>query len=78
MYMRTTITLDDDVAAVVTHVQRESGIGVSAAVNQLIRNSLVGSTPAQPFVQQTSAMLGRIDVTNVAEAIEVLDGPGAP
>jgi SOS response regulatory protein OraA/RecX len=76
--MRTTITFDDDVAAVVIQEQRRNGAGVSAVVNELIRKGLVGSKPAQPFVQATSDMQGRIDVTNVAEALEVLDGPGAP
>lgn len=71
--MRTTITLDDDVAAAVAQVQRERGVGVSAAVNQLIRGGLVGGRPARPFAQRTSAMGARIDVTNVAEALELLD-----
>lgn len=76
--MRTTITLDDDVAAAVTKVQREKGMGVSAVVNQLIRASLVAPTQKPPFVQETSDMQGRIDVTNVAEALDVLDGPAGP
>jgi hypothetical protein len=76
--MRTTVTLDDDVAAVIARVQRQQGVGVSAAVNQLIRQGLAGSAPAKPFVQRTSRMHARIDVTNVAEALEVLDGASAP
>ncbi|MGI8984507.1 MAG: CopG family transcriptional regulator [Acidimicrobiales bacterium] len=76
--MRTTITFDDDVAAAIARMQREQGVGVSAAVNQLVRSGLVGRRARRPFRQQTSPMRSRIDVTNVAEAIEILDGPAAP
>jgi len=75
--MRTTITLDDDVAAAISQLQRERGVGVSGAVNELIRNGLTVPRPERRFVQRTSAMQARIDVTNVAEAIEVLDGHDA-
>ena len=76
--MRTTVTLDDDVAAMIAQVQRQHGVGVSAAVNQLISRGLVVPVPTMPFVQRTSRMQARIDVTNVAEALEVLDGASAP
>lgn len=75
--MRTTVTLDDDVAAAVDHVQREDRVGVSAAVNQLIRQGLTRERPRAEFVQQTSSGHARIDVTNVAEALELLDGAAA-
>ena len=52
--MRTTVSLDDDVAAAVEEIRRTRRIGVS------------------------DAELGiRIDVSNVAEALDLLDGPGA-
>lgn len=75
--MRTTVTLDDDVAAAVIRLQRDRGVGVSAAINQLVRDGLM-RTPASPrFEQRTSSMRARIDVTNVAEALDLLDGPAA-
>lgn len=76
--MRTTITLDDDVAAAVDRVQHEDGVGVSTAVNRLIRQGLTREPPRAEFVQQTSSGHARIDVTNVAEALELLDGAAAP
>jgi len=76
--MRTTITLEDDVAAVVDRLRRERGVGVSAAVNELVRRGMnADPTPRHRFQQRTSSMRARIDVTNVAEAIELLDGPAA-
>jgi Arc/MetJ family transcription regulator len=75
--MRTTLTLDEDVAAAVAQLQRERGVGVSAAVNELVRRGLLREPASKPFVQRTSRMGVRIDVTNVAEALDLLDGPSA-
>ncbi|MGI8776026.1 MAG: CopG family transcriptional regulator [Acidimicrobiales bacterium] len=71
--MRTTVTLDDDVAAAVARLQREGGVGVSAAINQLLRTGLTAREPSLPFKQRTSDMGARIDVTNVAEVLDLLD-----
>lgn len=67
------MTLDDDVAAAVARLQRERGVGVSAAVNQLVRTGLIAREPSPPFRQRTSDMGARIDVTNVAEVLDLLD-----
>lgn len=75
--MRTTVTFDDDVAAAIAHLQREHHIGVSAAVNELVRRGLARGRSPAPFVQHTSSGHARLDVTNVAEVLDVLDGPAA-
>lgn len=74
--MRTTITLQPDVAAAVARLQKEWGVGVSEAVNELVRRGLARKEEPRPFVQRTSAVGLRIDVTNVAEALDLLEGPG--
>jgi hypothetical protein len=77
--MRTTVTLEPDVAAAVRSLRRRRHVGVSAAVNELVRLGLGRTTaPAGTFEQRTSAMGALIDVANVAEALELLDGPAAP
>jgi len=73
--MRTTIELDDDTAAAVEELRREAGVGVSEAVNRLIRNGLLPRRKARPFRQRTHQLGLRIDVSNVADALEVLEGP---
>lgn len=71
--MRTTITLDEDTSAAVERLRRDRGIGLSEAVNELIRAGLrVRRTPV-PFRQRSCRLGLRIDVTNVAEAIELLE-----
>lgn len=75
--MRTTISLRDDVAVAVERLRRERGIGLSAAVNELIRAGLGRKKEVRPFRLKTWPMSARIDVTNVAEAIEELEGPAA-
>ena len=75
--MRTTITLDDDVAAAVDRLRRERSLGLSEALNELVRSGLVSQQVAAPFTQKTRRLGIRVDVTNVAEALELLDGPAA-
>lgn len=75
--MRTTVTLDDDVAAAVERVRKERSLGLSEAINELVRVGLA-TKPARSRFRQHSSPLGlRIDVSNVAEALELLEGPGA-
>jgi hypothetical protein len=75
--MRTTLTLADDVAAAVERVRRERSIGLSEAVNDLVRAGLVHQQPATPFHQTTHDLGNGIDYSNVADALETLDGPAA-
>jgi hypothetical protein len=75
--MRTTVNLSDDVVAAIERLRRERSIGVSDAVNELIRAGL-RLKPARKRFRQRSERIGlRIDVTNVTEALESLEGPTA-
>jgi metal-responsive CopG/Arc/MetJ family transcriptional regulator len=75
--MRTTVDLDDDVAAAIDQLRRGGSVGLSAAVNQMIRAGVLQAPKVHHRFRQRSAPLGlRIDVSNVAEAIETLDGAG--
>ncbi len=74
--MRTTVTFDKDVAAAVRELQRSRSIGVSEAVNELIRKGLIEQKGRRkPFKQRTYPIGIQIDVTDVAEALETLEGP---
>jgi hypothetical protein len=73
--MRTTVNLDEDVAVAIERLRHERGVGVSEAVNQLVRAGLRHRPKRVPFRQRTARIGLRVDVTNVAEALEVLDGP---
>jgi hypothetical protein len=75
--VRTTITLADDVAAAVEKLRRERGVGLSEAVNDLVRSGLTAERSTQPFRQRTHDLGDGVDVSNIAEAIETLDGPAA-
>lgn len=74
--MRTTITLSDDVARAVEELRRSAGIGVSAAVNDLVRRGLAGHPPARPPFRQTTSRLGEalVPLDDVAAALDVLEG----
>lgn len=75
--MRTTITFSDDVAAGIEKERRERGLGLSEAVNDLIRAGLT-KEPARREFRQEAHDLGRgIDFSNIGEALETLDGPAA-
>ena len=73
--MRTTVTLADDVAAAVEKLRRERSIGLSEAVNDLVRAGLVQERSAASFVQKTHSLGDGVEYSNVADAIETLDGP---
>jgi Arc/MetJ family transcription regulator len=75
--MRTTINLADDVAAAVQRLRRGRSLGMSEAVNELARAGLAAREPEREFDQRTHEVGLSIDVTNVAEAIERLEGPTA-
>ncbi len=74
--MRTTVSLDDDTAAAVQRLREERNLGLSEAVNELIRAGLAIPRQRSRFVQRSYAMGARIDVSNVADALETLEGPG--
>lgn len=73
--MRTTVVLEDDVATAVERLRRERGLGLSEALNELARAGMAVKPVRNRFHQQTHEMHARIDVTDVAEAIELIEGP---
>jgi hypothetical protein len=78
--MRTTLNLDDDVAAQLQRLSRRDGRPVSRTANDLIRAGLRSiekpgaPAPYEPPVFDSGEPL--LDVTDVAEALEVLDRGG--
>lgn len=73
--MRTTIQLDEDTRAAIEGLRRTRGVGLSEAVNELIRRGLLTEAASPAFRQRTRRLGLKIDVSNVADAIEALDGP---
>ncbi|CAN5403430.1 ribbon-helix-helix protein, CopG family [soil metagenome] len=72
--MRTTVTLDADVVSAVDELRRERQVGVSEAVNELIRRGLSAPQIRRRFRQRSASIGLRLDVANVADALDVLDG----
>lgn len=70
--MRTTITLDDDVSYLIAQYRKEHNVGLSGAVNELLRQRST-RTERAPFVQHTSEGRARIDVGNVGDVLAMLD-----
>ncbi len=54
--MRTTLTLDDDVAAKLKAIVRERGISFKEAVNAALRTGLGQGRPGKPYRQQTYSL----------------------
>lgn len=74
--MRTTVELDPDTAQAVAALRRD-GRGVSEAVNELIRRGVLAGPAESRFVPRTRALGVKIDVSNVADALDILEGPDA-
>lgn len=71
--MRTTVRLDPDVVAAAERLCKERHIGLGEAVNELARAGFASRPEAIPFRQRTASVGVRIDVTDVGEALELLD-----
>jgi hypothetical protein len=69
--VRTTITLDEDVAALVKRAMRDRGISFKHAVNDAIRAGLAPGSPA-PFQQRTFSMGYRPEI-NYDRALQLAD-----
>lgn len=72
--MRTTVEFDADTAAAVENLRRDRGIGTSEAVNELIRRGLLPRVEPSRFTQSTHPLGLRVDVSNIADALESLEG----
>ncbi len=71
--MRTTVTLDDDVAALIESERARTGDSFRSAVNRLLRR---GGRPASPAVSAPLPVLpGRpvLDVSDVSALLATLD-----
>jgi hypothetical protein len=74
--VRTTITLDDDVAAAVARLKAEGDVGVSQVVNDLVRKGLSADEERPRFVQSTSDMgESKLPLDNIGEVLDILEGP---
>jgi len=72
--VRTTVNLDPDVEAAVERLRRDQGVGVSEAVNALARRGIASSGRADfVFTPMTFSVGLAIDVTDTAQALELLD-----
>jgi len=79
--MRTTLNLDDDVAAELSATARHSGRSLSRAANELLRAGLRATRqPAAPVEAYEPPVFdtGRplMDVSDIAAALDVLDRDG--
>lgn len=81
--MRTTVTLDDDVAAKVKAICRKTGESFKRALNRLLRTGLVEGTrpkPKPPFRVEARdlGLKPGVRFDDVAGLLERLDGPEHP
>ena len=74
MRMRTTVEFDEDTARAIEQLRRKRHLGLSEAVNELIRRGLLPRKEAVRFEQRTHPLGIKIDVSNVADALETLEG----
>jgi hypothetical protein len=79
--MRTTLTLDDDVAVLIERLKSERRWTLKQIVNQALREGLRKMdepVPPQPFRTKT-ASLGRClvgNIDNIAEVLAIAEGEG--
>lgn len=73
--MRTTITLDADVANRITELMHERHASFKLIVNELLRRGLNDSTDAEPYVPQrfASGVRPDIDLDKALQLVAMLD-----
>jgi hypothetical protein len=75
--VRTTLTIDDDLAVLIAQEQRRSGASLKGTVNELLRQGLMntrGKAVSKPFVV-TPFPLGIGNCDKISELLEELEGP---
>lgn len=78
--MRTTLTLDDDIAAMIEKIRRKNRTSLKAIVNDALRQGLktMANPPRNRKVYQTrSVSLGRCligNIDDIADALAVAEG----
>ncbi|BBZ38486.1 CopG family transcriptional regulator [Mycobacterium conspicuum] len=72
--MRTTVVIDSDVAREIERLRRE-GLGISEALNLLARRGMTNVAATKPVkYRHRTANIGlKVDVTNVADVLDLLD-----
>ncbi len=78
--MRTTLTLDEDVAVRLRHEMARTGAGMKVVVNALLRRGLEAPNAeeiARPFTVQARSMGLKtgMDMDDIAGLLDFLDGP---
>lgn len=75
--MRTTLTLDDDVANLLEQFVQDSGVSFKEAVNQALRRGFVARPEPKPLAFRTKRMGLRkgVRLDCVASLLEGLDTP---
>ncbi len=68
------MNLPPDIEAEVARLRREEGLGTSEAVVALARRGLLHREPGRTFTQRTVALGARVDVRNIGELLDLLDG----
>jgi len=71
--MRTTITLDDDVVALIENERARTGESFRDAVNRLLRRGTRSASPAKPVPLPRLPGRPALDVTDVSAVLAALD-----
>lgn len=80
--MRTTVTLDDDVSAMLARIREARGLSFKDALNEALRlglSQMAAPPEARPLYTMPASDLGRCligDIANVAEALAAAEGEG--
>lgn len=73
MELGTTVRLDPEVVAAAERLPHERHIGLGEVVNELARAGLTRDQSPTPFRQRTVSVGLKVDVTNIAVTLELLD-----
>lgn len=70
-FVRTTVTLDEDVAAAVERLRRAECLGRSEAVNRLARAGLGAPRDVRRFQQRATELEYTVDVRHIGDVLDL-------
>ena len=71
--MRTTVTLDPDVAAELERIRQDEGVGLSEALNRLARRAMASRVERRVYQPRSVALGLKIDISNTGDVLDLLD-----
>lgn len=71
--MRTTVSLEPDVLKAVERLRHDRELGLSEAINELVRRGLGVAQTDTEYTLETRPLGAKVDISNIGDVLDLLD-----